>query len=361
LIHVLAAVLAYKFLASYRSGQPYQCYDMIEFHGIRTGTHDILGMILTWLSKMKKMIFVTSLDIEIKSALKPLSFYYRCSMSELMTNTIFFVVKCLLFCASAQLGCTLQPIGITGGIACGKSTVSKIFQEMIAKRTKDSISFIDIDAIAHGVLVPKESDTAYWKIVEAFSGDDILEETNGYSSPRNIDRRKLGDIIFKDASKRRLLNSLTHPLISKIMFKKIVSTSVHLFRRNAPFVLVDIPLLFEAGLKMKLLFGVKIVVATPHYLQLNRLIKRNPELSVQQCEDRISSQMPVIKKVKMADMVIWNSQTMSFLEKEVEKAFAEILTRKRGYLGLSLIQFTFLGLAIHLFDLSMIWIYSTRV
>jgi dephospho-CoA kinase len=244
-------------------------------------------------------------------------------------------------------------VGITGGIACGKTTVSKILQELIRKRTEASIFFIDIDLIAHDILLPRAKglETAYWKIVEAFSDYDIFEETQGSEnnpSPRNIDRRKLGGIIFKDPSKRKILNGLTHPLISKIMMKEIIYTSIHLFRRNAPFVLVDIPLLFEAGLKMKLLFAIKIVVATPHYLQLNRLTKRNPELFVQQCEDRIASQMPVIKKVKMADIVVWNNQTISHLEKEVERALVETLNRKRGYLGLSMIHFILLGASMNI-------------
>jgi dephospho-CoA kinase len=107
--------------------------------------------------------------------------------------------------------------------ACGKSTSSKILQEIIRKRLmSSSILFIDIDLIAHEILLPnpKRSLTAYWDIVMAFSDFDILEDIQGSSndtiySPRNIDRRKLGDIIFKDPSKRKLLNSLTHPLITK--------------------------------------------------------------------------------------------------------------------------------------------------
>ena len=230
---------------------------------------------------------------------------------------------------------------------------------------------------------PDGIDTAYWKIVHAFADSDIFEEipdssgspltidrrkpgdsvsndsskrlcnileegSESNGSPRTIDRRKLGDIIFKDSSKRRLLNSITHPLIIKIMLKQIISTAFHFFHRNAPFAIIDIPLLFEAGFKMKVLFGVKVVVAAPHYLQLNRLIKRNPELSIQQCEERIAAQMPVIEKVKMADISVWNTQTVSHLEKEVEKAMLEILNRKRGYLGLSMIHFILFCLSIQM-------------
>jgi dephospho-CoA kinase len=252
-------------------------------------------------------------------------------------------------------------VGVTGGIACGKSTVSKILHEIISH--EGSVSCIDVDSIAHEILEPPHSsevsnapykgnryNSAYWKIMESFPQDDILQESPGNANsllPRKIDRRKLGDIIFKDASKRRKLNSITHPLISKIMIQRIIHASFHLFRRNAPFVIVDIPLLFEAGLKMRLLFGIKVVVATPHYLQLHRLAKRNPELTPQQCEERIASQMPVIRKAKMADIVIWNNQNIAYLEKEVERVFREILNRKRGYLGLSMIHFVLLSLAIH--------------
>lgn len=338
LIHSVAAILVWHYIISKLFIPPNPCFAVVGLENTYEGLHLALGTILNTLH----------IKAVSRSTIQQTSYNESCSNSELASFLILFILKCILFCASAQLGTTLQPVGITGGIACGKTTVSKILQEMIKQRRNASIVFIDVDLIAHDILIPRPNslDTAYWKIVKAFSEYDIFEEKQGSNaslSPRSIDRSKLGDIIFKDASKRRLLNSITHPLISKIMMKKIIYTGIHLFQRNAPFALVDIPLLFEVGLKMKLLFGIKVVVATPRYLQLHRLSKRNPELSAQQCEDRIASQMPVIKKVEMADMVVWNNSSLSNLEKEVENALVCILNRKRGYLGLSMIHFILLG------------------
>lgn len=270
-----------------------------------------------------------------------------------------FLISCCLrllsFCISARLGSSLQPVSITGSIATGKSTVCNILM-----RKYPSFYIIDLDKIGHDILIPGKlgpHDCAYDRIVKLF-GDDILESkkdnntiidddtededekeksSNYHRHRRLIDRRKLGDVIFRDVSKRRLLNKITHPLISKIMIKRIVQEGY--FSNDNNIVCVDCPLLFEIGFKMKALFGIKIVVACSPRLQLERLVQRNPDLTREQCYQRILSQIPINDKVHMADIVIWNNGSFEELEQEVKKAYQEVQSRVIGY-GFSFSQIT---------------------
>mmetsp|Transcript_4499 Transcript_4499/g.6597 ORF Transcript_4499/g.6597 Transcript_4499/m.6597 type:complete len:384 (+) Transcript_4499:17-1168(+) len=272
--------------------------------------------------------------------------YMVCSTTEGVEIVIILVLKCLLLYVSIRFGASLQPVGLTGGIACGKSTVSKLLRDTSTSNNKDAFAIIDVDKIGHDILVPgkmKEEDCAYHRIVAAFSGDDILEVSNasdtkghcGSNAPAPIDRRKLGDVIFRDPAKRRKLNGITHPLISKVMMKQIVCEDFKPSSNDTSIVAVDIPLLFEVGLKMKLIFAIKVVVACSSGIQLERLINRNPDLTVEQCNKRIASQIPVHEKVEMADIVVWNNGSMDDLIKEVEVAREKILSRKHGYIGIT--------------------------
>lgn len=263
-----------------------------------------------------------------------------------------FLAMCFLrllsFCISARLGSVLQPVSITGSIATGKSTVCQMLQN-----NNPSLTLIDLDIIGHDILVPgklEPHDCAYGRLVETF-GEDILEsskkkkekiivddtEEEEKMDDRPIDRRKLGDVIFQDATKRRMLNQITHPLISKIMMKRIVRYGYFSFVDANRIVCVDCPLLFEIGLKMKTLFGVKIVVACSPALQLERLVERNPDLTREQCQMRILSQIPITEKVHMADVVIWNNGSLEELSEEVHTAYQEVLSRVIGY-GFSFTQ-----------------------
>jgi len=259
-----------------------------------------------------------------------------------------FIIWTVCLATGAKIGSALQPVGITGGIACGKSTVSEL---LAAKKDDDTASnktpfaIIDVDKIGHDILIPGKliaSESAYDHVVREFGTEilttdaptpDTIQSDGGDSTSHRIERRKLGDVIFRDPSKRRILNRLTHPLISKIMLKRVATWN--LFRRANDtvnkMVAVDIPLLFEVGRKMKVLFGLKVVVACKPSTQLKRLMTRNTDLTEEQCQNRMDSQMPVADKVKMADVVIWNDGDMDALQAEVEKARADICARVGGW------------------------------
>ena len=259
-----------------------------------------------------------------------------CDSSETIKLMCLVGLRCLIFVMGAKLGAALQPVGLTGGIACGKSTVSRLLKDPSMKHKKDAFAIVDVDAIAHDILVPGKMgpDCGYNRVVQAFSGDDIFSGSGEKGS--TIDRRKLGDIIFRDRSKRRILNGITHPLISKIMMKQIVCESIKPSSQHTSTVSVDIPLLFEVGLQMKLLFGIKIVVACDENIQLKRLMARNNDLTREQCESRIKSQIPIGKKVNMADIVIWNNGTVDDLALQVEVARKKVMNRSVAFLGITL-------------------------
>lgn len=175
-------------------------------------------------------------------------------------------------------------IGLTGGIASGKSTVSAMFVDM-------GIPVIDADIEARLAVEPGEK--AYNDIVSHF-GSGILEEDGA------INRQKLGSIIFNNEDKRLLLNSIVHPAVRKRMAMKRETAQA----ANEEAIVMDIPLLFES--KLTGLVEKIILVYVDEKTQLERLMKRN-NFSEAEALSRIKSQMPLKDKVSKADEVIDNS------------------------------------------------------
>jgi len=181
----------------------------------------------------------------------------------------------------------------------------------------------------------RPADSVYNRVVETF-GDpsennrNILDEKTGL-----IDRTKLGAIVFQDKSLRKQLNRITHPRIILVMLQQLLRG---IFWTHADIVCADVPLLFESG-QLRRMFGIVIVVACNRKRQFARLKKRNPELTDQQCWDRINSQMPIDKKVQMADIVIWNDydDDLEALAQDVEGVRREVMGRIYG-IGMSLLQ-----------------------
>ena len=190
-------------------------------------------------------------------------------------------------------------IGLTGGIASGKSTVSNMLKEM-------DITVIDADVEAR--LAVEKGEPAHQKIIAEF-GDDILLDTE------EIDRVKLGSIIFHDAEKRQLLNGIVHPEVRNRMNNQVEAAKV----RGEQVMVLDIPLLFESNLTH--MVEKTILVYVDRDIQLNRLMERN-DLSLEDAEARISSQMPLSDKISLADAVINNNGSIS----ETKKQVIEVLT-----------------------------------
>nr|XP_033773946.1 dephospho-CoA kinase domain-containing protein isoform X2 [Geotrypetes seraphini] len=142
--------------------------------------------------------------------------------------------------------------------------------------------------------VVQPNEPAYQLIVQKFGRDILLE--NG-----EINREKLGSIIFSSSEKRQLLNAITHPCIQKAMLKQIVKYFVLGYR----YVILDIPLLFETN-KLKRFMKHTVLVYCDPQSQLSRLMRRNG-LSKAEAEARIHSQLSLDEKCQLADHVIDNS------------------------------------------------------
>ncbi|KIY22153.1 MULTISPECIES: dephospho-CoA kinase [Mesobacillus] len=187
-------------------------------------------------------------------------------------------------------------IGLTGGIASGKSTVSAMFTEL-------GITVIDADIEARLAVEPGEQ--AYQEIVRHF-GPGILEQ-NG-----SINRSALGSIIFANEEKRLKLNSIVHPAVRERMAIKRQQAVAS----NEKAVVLDIPLLFES--KLTGLVEKIIVVYVDEKTQLDRLIGRNG-FSEEEAITRIRSQMPLKDKIVLADEVIDNNGTIEQSREQLMK------------------------------------------
>ena len=175
-------------------------------------------------------------------------------------------------------------VGLTGGIASGKSTVSRMLAEK-------GIPVIDADAIAREVVEPGSEGLA--EVAGAF-GPGVL-------TPKGrLDRARLGERIFSDGAERRKLESILHPRIIGEQDRRLDGLER---RGEAPFAVVDAALMIESGGYRR--FDVLVVVDCPEAQQIERLRARNG-LDAAAAAARIKAQMPLSEKVKLADRVIDN-------------------------------------------------------
>ncbi|MEY8531455.1 dephospho-CoA kinase [Lactobacillus taiwanensis] len=192
-------------------------------------------------------------------------------------------------------------LGLTGGIASGKSTADEFFK-------KKKIPIIDSDLIAHQIM--EIGQNGYKAVVDYF-GTDILTDN------QTINRRKLGEIVFNDQAKLKKLNSLTHPLVHQEIKRQMEQ-----YRLNQEkLVVIDVPLLFESGFE-SLCDGVLVISISPE-LQLKRLMKRN-NFTEKEALSRINNQMPLSEKEKRATYVVANTGTINDLEKKLSDLLQKI-------------------------------------
>lgn len=187
-------------------------------------------------------------------------------------------------------------IGLTGGIACGKSTVAS----MLVRR---GANLVDADRIARDVVLP--GSPVLDQVAERFGQDVLFED-------RSLNRKKLGEIIFNDETARQDLEGILHPPIRASMRDQMAR-----FEQLQPdkLVVVEVPLLYESNLSH--MFDEVMLVYIPADLQLERLMLRDA-LTLEQAEKRLQSQMPIESKKKLADIVIDNSGTLEELEKQLD-------------------------------------------
>src|SRR3989338_5955880 len=189
-------------------------------------------------------------------------------------------------------------IGLTSGIACGKSTVAK----MLAKYANAQV--LDADKIAKGEM--HIGNPAYRKIIKIF-GNKILNNN------KTLNSKKLAEIVFKSKTALKKLNSAVHPFVI-VEIKKRIKNS------KSKFVVIDAPLLLEARLQD--LCDLVVVVEASRRTQIKRLMRNG--FSRKEAIARINSQMPLNEKIKMADCVIDNDGALEST-KEQAKALAAII------------------------------------
>lgn len=187
-------------------------------------------------------------------------------------------------------------IALTGGISTGKSTVCNLLK-------LHGFLTIDADKIAHKFLDENSS-----KIEEMF-GKEYVE--NG-----KVLRKELGKIIFSNEENKLKLEALLHPLIKE----EIIKESKIYEEQNKPY-FVDIPLFFE---KMHYPISKSLVIYTPKELQIQRLMKRD-NIDEKEAKLKISNQMDIEEKRKLANIVIDNSKDLKHLQNEVERVIGEII------------------------------------
>lgn len=191
--------------------------------------------------------------------------------------------------------------GLTGGIACGKSTVAGRFRDA-------GITVIDADQIARQAVAPGTSGLA--EIIKHF-GSDVLRPDG------TLDRAKLGVIVFGDAEKRKIVNRILHPRIAA----RTMQTGQELASRGEPFACYEAALLVENGAADT--FRPLVVVIAPEETQIARIRTRD-RLSEADAKARIAAQMPVNEKAAVADYVIDTGGTMDDTYRQADDVIAQI-------------------------------------
>jgi dephospho-CoA kinase len=196
----------------------------------------------------------------------------------------------------------MKTIGISGGIASGKSTISKILKDM-------EIPVIDGDDIAHAIM--KKGSPVLDKLVLVF-GTEILNKDN------TLNRKYLGSLVFSDKSNLEKLNCITHPVI-----KREILESINTYKSaGKKCCVVDGALLME-GIFMDIV-NTLILVFVEKDIQVKRLMKRNL-IGFDEALNIINSQMPFEEKKKYADYIIDNSYDVEYTRFQLNKIISEIL------------------------------------
>jgi dephospho-CoA kinase len=198
----------------------------------------------------------------------------------------------------------MKVVGLTGGLGTGKSTVAKIF-------ACHGALVLDADRLVHESLKP--GGACYRKVIRIF-GKEILEG-------QKISRRKLANIVFHHPSKLKALTSLIHPVI-----EKEVQTSIRHAKNNrkTPLVVIDAPLLIEAGWHRWVDY--LIVVRASQELAIRR-VQAERKISRAEILRRMKAQMPVTQKIRMADIVIDNRKHLNETQRQVEKIIEVLKNR----------------------------------
>lgn len=193
-------------------------------------------------------------------------------------------------------------LGVTGGIASGKSTVARMLEEMGAP-------LIDFDVLSRIVVEPGKP---AWKEIVTYFGEQILRED------QTLNRKMLSEIVFRDRRKRRKLESFTHPRIHEEYVRRMKQM---IKEDPAAIIQVVVPLLIEANLRS--LFDKLLLVYIPEEMQIRRLMEREP-ISRETAIQVLRSQLPIEEKRKYADYIVDNSGSLEKTRRQVEEVWIQL-------------------------------------
>lgn len=202
----------------------------------------------------------------------------------------------------------MRNIGMTGGIGSGKNQVAEMFEKL---------GFYTIDSDISSRKVMAKGGTAYEKIV-SFFGSDILDEKG------DILRKKLGDIVFNDKEKLKILENIVHPAIYEYERKE---RSKIYGRDDKAVVITHAALIIESGSIDK--YDALIVISCPDSIQVERVIQRD-NFTREKAENIVAHQMPNEERLKYADFIIDNSSSLDNLYEEVKRVYNLIMQINYG-------------------------------
>jgi len=197
----------------------------------------------------------------------------------------------------------LKLIGLTGGAGSGKSTVAGMFHELGA-------AIVDADEAAHAVYAPGTD--GFDAVVAAFGRD--------YVRAGQVDRAKLGAVVFSDADARARLNAIVHPRVRQWMADRTAEAA----ERGAEVVIHDVPLLFENGLQS--LYSATVLAYARPATQLSRLTGERG-VARERAESMLASQMPIDEKRSLADHIVDNDGSLAETRRQVEEVWARVRPR----------------------------------
>lgn len=195
-------------------------------------------------------------------------------------------------------------IGLTGGIASGKSSVARILRE-------HGVNVVDADQLAREIVAPGSEGLA--EVVAAF-GTDVLAKDG------TLDRPKLGAIVFGDEQARARLQAITHPRIGRLSAERLLA----MHGAHTPYAVYEAPLLVETGAHKG--FDALIVVAADEAVQIARVMQRDG-IDEQGARQRIAAQLPLARKIEVADYVIYNHGSLAELQQQTTDVHRKIMER----------------------------------
>ena len=197
----------------------------------------------------------------------------------------------------------MRRIGLTGGIATGKSHVRAVFEAL-------GVPTIDADVLARDAVAPG---SAAFEAVKARFGPTVLDARGG------LDRRKLGDVVFADAEARKELEKIIHPGVVEAIERWFASLDAQIH----PFAIADVPLLYEAGREKD--YDAVIVTACEPATQIRRVVARDG-ISEAEARQRIAAQLPLSDKVARANYVIKTDGLVANTNAQVHEVYKRLMS-----------------------------------